>query len=447
MICLVELTFKGSQDERHGLQFSGEERHWTGLVEKNSKTRLLFASKAPPQEEAPPLESDERKSWELLIVDDDESVLTVTQLALRKFQVDGRGMRLYTARSRQEAETFLKEHGKVAVMITDVVMESDAAGLELVSWVRSQEAFDAMRLVVRTGQAGLAPEEQILGELNINDYWPKTDIGAHRMRTILTGLIRSFSDINLIHAQKKTLEEMQAALFEHERTKALSALASGVTHDVNNALTPITAYASMLVDIDDLTNDERKEYAEIILQASQDAARVVKRLKGSYANDGSDPESSETCLQSLLLDAAALARPKVAMQETVHDIKIELSVPEATERMIQCNAAEIRQAILNLIINAVDAITENGSITVRSEHTDTHLDIVIDDTGSGMQPDVLNRCRRAFYTTKGSEGTGLGLPMVEQTLKAHGGSLHIESQLGRGTSVRLRMPNSTTILK
>ena len=102
-------------------------------------------------------------------------------------------------------------------MITDVVMESDQAGLELVSWVRTHQHFDAMRLVIRTGQAGLAPEETVLRELNINDYWPKTDISAHRMRTILTGLVRSFRDIRLINAQKERLEEMQAKIVETER--------------------------------------------------------------------------------------------------------------------------------------------------------------------------------------------------------------------------------------
>ena len=380
--------------------------------------------------------------WDILIVDDDESVLAVTKIALRKFQVDDRSIRIHTAKSREEAQSYLSNHGIVAVMITDVVMESDDAGLKLVSWVREQEVYDAMRLVIRTGQAGLAPEESVLDDLDINDYWPKTDVSAHRMRTILTGLIRSFRDIKVIEKQKVRLEEIQAALFESERYKALGALASGVTHDVNNALTPITAYASMLVEIEDLTPAERKEYAEIILQASQDAALVVKRLKGNYGSDQLLSSAMGISLQQLLMDTAALARPKVAAQEESLGIELPLVVDIEHDLHLKCNAGEVRQALLNLIINAVDAMTRHGTIKVYSELNTEHVDLVVEDTGEGMSPSVLNRCKRAFFTTKGEKGTGLGLAMVERTMRDHGGTVLIESELGKGTSVRLRIPLS-----
>ena len=97
------------------------------------------------------------------------------------------------------------------------------------------DTFDAMRLVIRPVVD--APNRSPRW-LHINDYWPKTDISAHRMRTILTGLIRSFRDIQLIQAQKLRLEGMQAALFESERY-GTDALASGVTHDVNMRLHPL----------------------------------------------------------------------------------------------------------------------------------------------------------------------------------------------------------------
>ena len=381
-------------------------------------------------------------AWNILIVDDDDSVLSVTKLALRNFKVDGGPTRLHAAKSRAEAQAFLASKQNVAVMITDVVMESDQAGLELVSWVRTHRHFDAMRLVIRTGQAGLAPEETVLRELNINDYWPKTDISAHRMRTILTGLVRSFRDIRLINTQKERLEEMQAQIVETERYKALNSLASGIAHDVNNALTPITAYASMLVDIDDLTAEERKEYAEIILQASQDAGLVVRRLKGNYSADLFNTAENAISIQKLLMDSAALARPKLAAQEEALDIEISLTVDTDLSHEIPGNAGELRQAILNLIINAVDAMTSNGKIELLAEISSDTVDIVVTDTGSGMEKTTLNRCLRAFFTTKGNRGTGLGLPMVERTIKAHGGSMTIQSALGEGTTVRLHFPHN-----
>ena len=142
---------------------------------------------------------------------------------------------------------FLATSKGVAVMITDVVMESEQAGLELIRWVRQRELLDPLRVIVRTGQPGQAPPDEVISGFDVNDYWAKTEITPHRMKTILSGLIRSHRDIETVREQSNLLKDMQGKLFDQERLKVVDRLMSGVAHDFNNALTPIIAYASHVI--------------------------------------------------------------------------------------------------------------------------------------------------------------------------------------------------------
>ena len=139
-------------------------------------------------------DSVEMAPWNVLIVDDDEDVLLVTQLAFSGLEVLGRPIHLIHAHSFQSAQEILSTQD-CAVVITDAIMETEDAGLRLIDWVSHQQVFFATRLVLRTGQPGRFQENVILRDYKIHDYWPKTELTASRMRTILMGLIRSYQDI------------------------------------------------------------------------------------------------------------------------------------------------------------------------------------------------------------------------------------------------------------
>ena len=129
--------------------------------------------------------------WPVLVMDDEPDVLAVTELALEGFQVDGREVELDLCETREEALNLLRQRS-YAVAIRDVVLRNDQTrGLELVKSIRSMDNQRDIQLVVRTGQPGVAPEKQVVENYRINDYWPKTEISMDRMRTVLTGLIRS----------------------------------------------------------------------------------------------------------------------------------------------------------------------------------------------------------------------------------------------------------------
>ena len=174
----------------------------------------------------------------MLVVDDDPDVLTVTRMGFRNLELMDRPVHLICAHSAKEARDILSTHTRIAVLLTDVVMETDSAGLELVHWLRAQPKGHLTRVVVRTGQPGLAPEEVVLRRYDINDYWPKTALEMGRMRSQLIGLIRSFNDIEMLQSQTEQLGQLvasvdsliglsrQADVFEHLE-KEMAGLSTG----------------------------------------------------------------------------------------------------------------------------------------------------------------------------------------------------------------------------
>lgn len=148
-------------------------------------------------------------SWKVLIVDDADEVRTMTRLALEGFTYQGRGLLLLEASSADQAKELLTAHDDVAVAILDVVMETDHAGLDLVRWIRKERQNLLIRLLVRTGQAGLYPASAVIAEYEINDYWEKTELTFTRLQTSLTTSLRGYDDLLSMH--RRTLQLRQWA--------------------------------------------------------------------------------------------------------------------------------------------------------------------------------------------------------------------------------------------
>ncbi len=137
--------------------------------------------------------------WKILVVDDDDEVRILTRMTLQGFSFRGRAVELLEASSAAEAQSVLRETQDVAVAIIDVVMETDHAGLDLVRWIRKEHGDELIRLVIRTGQAGLHPPSEVTGEYEINDYWEKTELTFSRFQTSLTTSLRGYEDVVSLH--------------------------------------------------------------------------------------------------------------------------------------------------------------------------------------------------------------------------------------------------------
>jgi len=174
------------------------------------------------------LSSTEKETWKVLIVDDEAEVHVVTKLVLGDFVFEGKEVDFISVYSAEEAKKKLHEHKDIALIILDVVMERADAGLELVKYIREVLANKLVRIVLRTGQPGEAPESRIIVEYDINDYKEKTELTAQKLVTTLISSLRSYRDLVTIEKNKSGLERIIESTPEIFSMKSMQNFASGV---------------------------------------------------------------------------------------------------------------------------------------------------------------------------------------------------------------------------
>lgn len=187
---------------------------------KETDRPLVFADESPRKSQAG------METWKVLIVDDEEEVHVVTKLVFASTQFLSRKMEFFSAFSSVEARGILAREPDIAVILLDVVMESDDSGLGLVRFIREEQKNHAIRIILRTGQPGLAPEEKVIVDYDINDYKAKTELTAQKLRTCVFSAIRSWRDIITIERNRKGLKkiiEASTGLFELQSFKNLAA--------------------------------------------------------------------------------------------------------------------------------------------------------------------------------------------------------------------------------
>ena len=251
------------------------------------------------------------------------------------------------------------------------------------------------------------------------------------------------------------LRQSQERLVQQERLRALGQMASGIAHDINNALSPASIYAQSLLERDRTLSENARECLRIIHRAIDDVGQTVSRMRSFYRQREPELELAPLDVNVLMQQVAELTRARwndiPQERGVVIGLKLDLA-PHLPEIMGAEN--EIRDALTNLVFNAVDAMPEGGTLTLRSAivpdgitgRPETgvaaapRVSVAVGDTGVGMTEAVRGRCLEPFFTTKGDRGTGLGLAMVYGMVKRHGAELEIESAPGAGTTVLVAFP-------
>ena len=170
--------------------------------------------------------NDNAVPWQVLVVDDDESIHQITSLVLNNFEFEQRPLQLLHAKSAREAQQLIEQHPDIALAIIDVVMETQHAGLELVKTIRQHIKNQRMRLILRTGQPGEAPEEHVIRDYDINDYKNKTEVTAIKLKTMLYAGLRSYRDICFIEQHRAGLEKIIGCTTSFLRCSTLREFAS-----------------------------------------------------------------------------------------------------------------------------------------------------------------------------------------------------------------------------
>ncbi|HEX8846317.1 MAG TPA: PAS domain S-box protein [Pyrinomonadaceae bacterium] len=231
-------------------------------------------------------------------------------------------------------------------------------------------------------------------------------------------------------------QERQRAA-QADKLRALGQLASGVAHDFNNALTAILGRAQLMrrqVDDSVLVHN-----LEVIQTAAEDAAATVRRIQ-TFARQSPAKEFELLDASLLLRDAIEITRTRWENEARLRGLHYDVALQADCPQHVMGNASELREVFVNLIVNAVDAMPRGGSLDIGCENVDGRLILRFKDTGVGMTEDVRERIFEPFYTTKGAQGTGLGLAVSYGIIERHEGHFNVESEAGSGTTFEIDLP-------
>jgi NO-binding membrane sensor protein with MHYT domain/signal transduction histidine kinase/FixJ family two-component response regulator len=251
------------------------------------------------------------------------------------------------------------------------------------------------------------------------------------------------------------LRQTQQTVMQQERLRALGQMASGIAHDINNAISPVALYTASLLEREPHLSETGRGYLTTIARAVEDVAETVARMREFYRQREPQLLLAPVQLNLLVQQVMDLTRARWSDMPqhsgTVIRVETEL-VPDLPA--ISGAESEVREALVNLVFNAVDAMPDGGVLRLCTRRTGPpgsgndgpgrYAVVEVSDTGVGMDEDTRQRCLEPFFTTKGERGTGLGLAMVYGVVQRHGAELDIESGVGRGTAVRLSFPIPAT---
>jgi signal transduction histidine kinase len=245
------------------------------------------------------------------------------------------------------------------------------------------------------------------------------------------------------------LRQSQHTVMQQERLRALGQMASGIAHDINNAISPVSLYTESLLEREPNLTEKGRASLTIIQQAIDNVAGTVARMREFYREREPQMSLKLVDLNQVAAQIIELTRAKWFDLPQQRGISIQLKADLAAGLPgIMGAEGEIRDALTNLIFNAVDAMPEGGILTVRTRATpgDGETQVVrveVGDSGIGMDEETRRRCLEPFFTTKGERGTGLGLAMVYGMVQRHSAQFDIESAVGKGTTMQIGFPAYT----
>ena len=430
------------------------------------------------------------ETWKILVVDDEPAVHQVTQLALKNFVFSGKSLSFFSAYSSQEAKQLIATHPDTALILLDVVMDTNNAGLEVVQYIREELKNRRVRIILRTGQPGDAPEESVMINYDINDYKLKVELTRQKLITTTIAALRSYRDIIIIEEQSiklaealENVQKTQFQLVQNEKMSALGNLVAGVAHEINNPVGCVSGNLRIAREsIDNLfglinlyqkyyPNPEpeiEEEIAEIDLEyLREDLPKLFNSLKVSSERIRNISISLRTFSRADT-DRKIPANIHEGIDSTIlilkHRLKASESYPEvqviknySSLPLIECYSGQLNQVFMNLLANAIDALEESNvgktfeqlevnpnQITITTSLTaDENFAIIkIADNGLGISEEIQQRIFENLFTTKAvGKGTGLGLSIAREIIvEKHEGNLTFNSEIGKGTEFVIEIP-------
>ncbi|MCC7370822.1 MAG: response regulator [Chloroflexi bacterium] len=260
---------------------------------------------------------------------------------------------------------------------------------------------------------------------------------AVALPTLVPKVVALCSSAKVSEDRKRQLDETQA-----EKLRVLGQLAGGVAHDLNQSLGIISGYCELATrEIDREVPDlvAVVDHLHLVSRAAQDGGATVRRLL-TFARGGAAGEPERIDVAQLLSDVAKLTAPRWRDLTQCEGRPVTLTVEAAGDVHVRGASSSLREAVLNLVLNALDALPTGGTISLGAARVTDTVEIRVADSGIGMPADLQTRIFEPFFTTKGERGTGLGLAMVQSIVEHHSGRLSVASAVGEGTVFTIHLP-------
>ncbi len=398
-------------------------------------------------------------SWGVLVVDDEEDVHRITRLVLKGFMYQGKQLEILSAYSAEQARELLQQHPNVALIFLDVVMETHDAGLKLVQYIRETLKNRFVCIILRTGQAGFAPEDEVVVKYEINDYAEKTELSRQKLISLTATGLRGYADMIGIELCRQYLEEkvtertgdllrhneklrvlnQELTRLNQERNEFLGIAA----HDLKNPLQAIQGSAELIeTAYDSFSREEVVDFAKMIGESSQRMFELISNLlevnrieSGNYKIIFNQINLFPV-LNKLVKDYALRAQLK--------NIQIHFDVPEMPYIAYTDNQM-LYQILDNLLSNAVKYTLPGNNIVVRLQSCHDMIRCEIQDKGLGLNEEEQKKLFTKFtklstQPTGGEHSTGLGLFIVKKLVDALHGKVWCDSQQGRGSTFCVELP-------
>ncbi|MEO6393537.1 MAG: ATP-binding protein [Pyrinomonadaceae bacterium] len=316
-------------------------------------------------------------------------------------------------------------------------------------WATWKKYYLWVGITYFAGASAAGLTAKAVGEVGFYAVIAVTPIIAFIFFTYRTYLKKSeaLAAAELARAEQRQVEELNEYLSEQERLReqfshmekmsALGELASGVAHDFNNTLAGILGRAQLLQTTND--PEQIRRGLQIIVQTAEDGAKTIRRIQ-DFARQRRDHDFEPVAVGQLLLDVSEITRPRWKNRAEASNVQIGLDLQIHTLGLVMGDASELREVLVNMVFNAIDAMPDGGTLTLAAKDLEEQVQISVGDTGTGMSADVSTRIFDPFFTTKGTAGMGLGLAVSYGIIRRHDGTIDVTSELGQGTVFSISLP-------
>lgn len=394
------------------------------------------------------------ETWKVLVVDDEEDIHAVTRLALKAFTIEGRPLIFLHAYSAAEARQVMQEHPDLAVILLDVVMENNHAGLELVEFIRKELQNGFVRIVLRTGQPGEAPEEKVIRQFQIDDYRLKTELTRDKLYSVLMASLRTYEAMMKVETYRQQLEDKVAAR-THEisaqnkqllQQKAELEKLNGLNHKLLSILahdlrSPLSTLHTLLgaADQDYLSPADFQELLSGIKHKLGYTTDLLEKLLAwaKTQQGGFRCQPEKLCLNSLLATLLPLHEASAKQKGVVFELN------KHTDQQCWADPTMLTVVLNNLLQNALKFTPTGGRITVQIQAQADRIEMGVLDTGKGFSLEKWHLLEThqlpSDSGTQGERGTGLGLMLCRDFIQQNQGKFWYQP-LEQGSAFWVSLP-------